>query len=86
MKKKKIRFLSFYYGSFRIQPGKTIVSDWTSFTQAVNIEHKQNWNFRITAKIRKENEDNGSNCGLWCRINNKDESTSFFENQYYGIQ
>ncbi|WP_312286951.1 alpha/beta fold hydrolase [Chryseobacterium gleum] len=65
---------------------RTIVSDWTSFTQAVNIENKPNWNFRVTAKIRKENEDNGSNCGLWCRIDNKDESTGFFENQYYGIK
>ncbi|WP_426476625.1 alpha/beta fold hydrolase [Chryseobacterium sp. CBSDS_008] len=63
-----------------------IVSNWTAFTQAINIENKQGWNFRVTAKIRKENQDTSSNCGLWCRIDNKDQSVGFFENQYYGIK
>lgn len=84
--KKIFSFVLLYWFFFGYSQEKTIVSDWTSLTQAVNIENKQNWNFRITAKIRKEDQDNDSNCGLWCRIINKDQSTGFFENQYYGIK
>lgn len=84
--KKHICFLSLFWLFLGYSQSKTIVSDWTAFTQAVHIEHKQNWNFRVTAKIRKDNPDNGSNGSLWCRIDNKDKSTGFFENQYYTKQ
>lgn len=84
--KKHICFLFLFWLFLGHSQSRTIVSDWTAFTQAVNIENKQNWNFRVTAKIRKDNQDNGSNASLWCRIDNKDKSTGFFENQYYTKQ
>lgn len=76
-------FLSFYLISFSQTP--TILSGWTAYTQAVNVEKKQNWKFRITAKARKEN-DNNSNSAIWCRIDNEDNTRGFFENQYYDIK
>lgn len=84
--KKHICLLFLFWLFLGHSQNRTIVSDWTSFTQAVNIEDKQNWNFRVTAKIRKDNQDIGSNASLWCRIDNKDKSTGFFENQYYTKQ
>lgn len=84
--KKHICLLFLFWLFLGHSQNRTIVSDWTSFTQAVNIENKQNWNFRVTAKIRKDNQDIGSNGSLWCRIDNKDKSTGFFENQYYTKQ
>lgn len=76
-----IIFLLFYFGTF--SQIRNIKSGWTAYTQAINIEDKQNWNFRISVKARKENNDNGSNCGIWCRIDNKDNTHGFFENQFY---
>lgn len=84
--KKNFVFLLLFWLFLGYSQERSIVSSWTAFTQALNIENKQNWNFRVTAKIRKDNKDNNSNCGLWCRIDNKDRSTGFFENQYYGIK
>ncbi|MDQ0592321.1 pimeloyl-ACP methyl ester carboxylesterase [Chryseobacterium ginsenosidimutans] len=61
---------------------KTIVAGWTSLVQPVNVQNMQNWKFRASAKIRKEN-DNNSKCAIWARVDNIDDTTGFFENQAY---
>lgn len=68
--------------SFVFSQNKTIVSDWTSFVQAVNVENMQNWRFRVSAKIRKDSNDK-SKCAIWARVDNTDNTVGFFENQAY---
>ncbi|MFC3159900.1 alpha/beta fold hydrolase [Chryseobacterium arachidis] len=80
---KKIIALSLILCSvFVFSQNKTIVSNWTSFVQSVNVQNIQNWKFRVSAKIRKEN-DNNSKCAIWARVDNTDAKVGFFENQAY---
>ncbi|WP_238536312.1 alpha/beta fold hydrolase [Chryseobacterium populi] len=48
----------------------------------MNVEDKQDWKFRVTAKIRKGNEQD-SDCAIWARIDKVDDTMGFFENQAY---
>ncbi|SFZ94915.1 Pimeloyl-ACP methyl ester carboxylesterase [Chryseobacterium limigenitum] len=68
--------------SFVFSQNKTIVSNWTSFVQSVNVENMQNWKFRVSAKVRKENDSNAK-CAIWARVDDIDNKTGFFENQAY---
>ncbi|WP_288459422.1 alpha/beta hydrolase [uncultured Chryseobacterium sp.] len=80
---KKIISLLILWFSLGIQAqDKPVVSDWTAITQSLNVQDKQNWKFRVSAKIRKEN-DNNAKCAIWARIDKLDNSTGFFENQAY---
>lgn len=80
---KKIISLLILWLSLGIQAqDKPVVSDWTAITQSLNVQDKQNWKFRVSAKIRKEN-DNNAKCAIWARIDKLDNSTGFFENQAY---
>lgn len=80
---KKIISLLILWLSLGIQAqDKPIVSDWTAITQSLNVQDKQNWKFRVSAKIRKEN-DNNAKCAIWARIDKLDNTTGFFENQAY---
>lgn len=67
------------------QEKKVVVKEWTSYVQNIDISDKQNWNFILSAKIKKGKESPG-NCGIWARINKKDKSNGFFENQFYTIK
>ncbi|REC47375.1 MULTISPECIES: alpha/beta fold hydrolase [Chryseobacterium] len=80
---KKIISLLILWLSLGIQAqDKPVVSDWTAITQSLKVQDKQNWKFRVSAKIRKEN-DNNAKCAIWARIDKLDNSTGFFENQAY---
>ncbi|MDN4012225.1 alpha/beta hydrolase [Chryseobacterium gambrini] len=80
---KKIISLLILWLSLGIQAqDKPVVSYWTAITQSLNVQDKQNWKFRVSAKIRKEN-DNNAKCAIWARIDKLDNSTGFFENQAY---
>lgn len=80
---KKIISLLILWYSLGIQAqDKPVVSDWTAITQSLNVQDKQNWKFRVSAKIRKEN-DNNARCAIWARIDKLDNTTGFFENQAY---
>ncbi|MBB4806855.1 pimeloyl-ACP methyl ester carboxylesterase [Chryseobacterium defluvii] len=85
MKKNLSLFLLLFHMLIFAQ-NKTLISNWTSYVQSVNVEDKQNQNFRVTAKMRKDNNNNGSNCGIWCRVDKTDGKNGFFENQYYTVQ
>ncbi|WP_312392867.1 alpha/beta hydrolase [Chryseobacterium sp.] len=80
---KKFISLSLLLFSFLVfAQNKAIVAEWTSFVQSLNVENIQNQKFKVSAKIRKEN-DNNAKCAIWARIDNIDDSTGFFENQSY---
>lgn len=72
--------LLFYFAVF--SQNKTVVSTWTSLMQPVQIENMQNRQFRLSAKIRKEN-GNEAKCAIWARVDNTDNKVGFFENQAY---
>lgn len=72
--------LLFYFAVF--SQNKTVVSTWASLMQPVQVENMQNWKFRISAKIRKENTIAGK-CAIWARVDEADNKVGFFENQVY---
>lgn len=59
-----------------------VVAIWTSFTQSVDVKNMQNWQFRLSAKIRKEN-DNNAKCAIWARVDEPNNKVGFFQNQAY---
>lgn len=79
-KKITILFL-FFYVLFSSQQNKKVVKEWTSYVQAIDVSDKSNWNFRLSAKMKKNKESAGNN-GIWVRIDKKDKKMGFFENQY----
>ena len=80
--KKIISFLILSFSFWCVAQDKAIVSDWTAVAQSINVQDKQNWKFRVSAKIRKEN-DNNAKCAIWVRIDKLDNTIGFFENQAY---
>lgn len=85
MKTKLTLLFLFFSILFFAQIDKTIVKSWTSYVQAVDVSDKPNYNFRLTAKIRKD-KDSPGNAGIWCRINKEDKVVTFFENQFYTVK
>ncbi|WP_415324896.1 alpha/beta fold hydrolase [Chryseobacterium sp. MMS23-Vi53] len=79
---KKIILLSSLVLSFFVFAQKKKVSDWTSLVQSLNVENKQNWKFRASAKIRRD-ERGDSQCAIWARVDKLDNTVGFFENQAY---
>jgi len=80
--KKLITLSLILFSCFAFSQSKSIVSTWSSLVQSVNVENMQNWKFRVSAKIRKENGKNAK-CAIWARVDDTDNKLGFFENQAY---
>lgn len=59
---------------------KSIIQDWTSYTQFVKVSDFTGKKFRVSASIRKEAKNKTSWASLWVRVDNKNGNDSFFKN------
>ncbi len=65
------------------QKEKTIVKGWTSYSQSIDVSEEENLEFRVSAFLRKEKSNDKGKSALWVRVDKKDKSTGFFQNDAY---
>ena len=55
--------------------------DWTSFSQFLDVETKEERKFKVVASVKLETEDEQAWAGVWARVdNNPEEGRGFFDN------
>lgn len=54
--------------------------DWTAFAQKVDVQASQELKFTLLATVKADVVKRKGKAGLWARVDNKDNTTGFFEN------
>ncbi len=75
--------LLFFALTSHAQQAEEKLKDWAAYSQAVSISGKDGYAFRVSAAIRMENAKKTSAAALWARIDKKDGTTGFFNNDVY---
>lgn len=73
-----VLFLCFVLSQAQTQ--RTVSSNWTSFSQMIEIESPVKKKFRVIASVKVESNDPNAWAGVWASVHTKDDERGFFDN------
>jgi len=77
-----IIFFSFFT-NLKAQEKKTIIKDWTSYSQSIDVSKLEDLEFKVSAFLKKGNNKQSGKSALWVRVDKKNKTTGFFRNDVY---
>jgi len=80
MRKVVMLLLCFSFVLAKAQTQKIISSDWTSFSQTIDIQSSVKKKFKVIASVRVESTEPKSWAGVWARVDTKNDEDGFFDN------
>ncbi len=85
-KMKRILVIAFFFAfstTIYSQKDKTIIKGWASYSQSINVSKKENLEFRVSAYLRKGKSKSRGKSAIWVRVDKKDNTPGFFQNDAY---
>lgn len=76
-------FILLGYNPIQAQNSTEKLQDWTSYSQAISIAEKSGYQFKVSVAIRKEATSKAADAALWVRVDKKDGTNGFFQNDVY---